>query len=373
MSYKLGGNMKIRKMLLAFFRNKHIFATLLIISALTVLLTGFSVSAQSCSSSEIAGTEINSTTTTKKIAQVTEDTEETLSVAGISQTTDTEPAQDKFFFFCRVVEVIDGDTVKIDTGEKVRYIGIDTPEKGELFYEECKKKNEELVLGKEVGLERDVSITDKYGRLLAYVWVGDLMVNSEMVRTGYAHAYTYPPDVKYSDLFVKLEREARENEYGLWTEPETVVSTEQTTTTIASTNTTIAATTTTIATTTTTIAAITSTTESTTTTNTTTTTTTQPQQQLSIQITGVTSPVPAGANATLTAKTLPGALCTITVYYKSGPSEAQGLSPKNADGGGNVSWTWKVGTRTTPGSWQIVVTASKDGQTVQTSTSFAVQ
>jgi micrococcal nuclease len=253
MSYRLGGNMKIRKMLLAFFRNKHIFATLLIISALTVLLTGFSLSAQSCSSSEITGTEINSTTTTEKIAQVTEDTEETLSIAGISQTTDTEPAQDKFFFFCRVVEVIDGDTVKIDTGEKVRYIGIDTPEKGELFYKECKKKNEELVLGKEVGLERDISITDKYSRLLAYVWVGDLMVNSEMVKTGYAHAYTYPPDVKYSDLFVELEREARENENGLWAEPETSASTEQTTTTIEATTTTIAtATTTTVAATTTT-------------------------------------------------------------------------------------------------------------------------
>jgi micrococcal nuclease len=259
--------MKIRKMLLAFFRNKHILAIFLIISALTVLLTGFSLSAQSCSSSDTAGTEINSTTTTEKKAQVTEDTEETLSIAGISQTTDTEPAQGKFFFICRVVEVIDGDTVKIDTGEKVRYIGIDTPEKGELFYKECKKKNEELVLGKEVGLERDISITDKYGRLLAYVWVGDLMVNSEMVRTGYAHAYTYPPDVKYSDLFVELEREARENEYGLWAEPETTSSTEQTTTTIASTNTTIAATTATIATTTTTTIA------------TTTTTTTQPQTE----------------------------------------------------------------------------------------------
>jgi micrococcal nuclease len=262
MSYRLGGNMKIRKMLLAFSRNKHILAILLIISALTVLLSGFSVSAQSCSSSEIAGTEINSTTTTEKIAQVTEETEETLSIAGISQTTDTEPAQDKFFFICRVVEVIDGDTVKIDTGEKVRYIGIDTPEKGELFCEECTKKNEELVLGKEVGLERDVSITDKYGRLLAYVWVGDLMVNSEMVKTGYAHAYTYPPDVKYSDLFVELEREARENEYGLWAEPETTASTEQTTTTIAATITTIATTTTTtVAATTTTIAAITTTTQ----------------------------------------------------------------------------------------------------------------
>jgi micrococcal nuclease len=86
------------------------------------------------------------------------------------------------------------------------------------------------------------------------------MVNSEMIRTGYAHTYTYPPDVKYSDLFFELEREARENEYGLWAEPETTASTEQTTTTIAAT------TTTTIATTTTTTVAVTTTTESMTTT-----------------------------------------------------------------------------------------------------------
>lgn len=98
-----------------------------------------------------------------------------------------------------------------------------------------------------------------------------------------------------------------------------------------------------------------------------------PVAALKLDIASVTSPVRPGANATLTAKTAPGAKCAITVYYKSGPSTAQGLVPKAADAGGNVSWTWKVGTNTTPGTWRIVVTASKDGSTVTKETTFTVQ
>ena len=96
------------------------------------------------------------------------------------------------------------------------------------------------------------------------------------------------------------------------------------------------------------------------------------EQNLYLVITSVTSPVRHGYNATLTAKTLPNAYCTITVYYKSGPSEAQGLYSKIADSSGNVFWTWKVGTRTTPGSWKIVVTASLSGKTVSQITYFTV-
>ncbi len=95
--------------------------------------------------------------------------------------------------------------------------------------------------------------------------------------------------------------------------------------------------------------------------------------ELTLTIVSVTSPVGPGYNATLIAKTAPGARCTITVYYKSGPSEAAGLYPKDADANGSVSWTWKVGTRTTPGSWRIVVTASLSGKTVSQTTYFTVQ
>jgi len=96
------------------------------------------------------------------------------------------------------------------------------------------------------------------------------------------------------------------------------------------------------------------------------------EENLSLEIVSVTSPIEKGYTATLQAKTVPGAQCTITVFYKSGPSSASGLDGKTADNEGNVSWSWKVGTRTTPGSWRIVVTASLDGETISQTTDFTV-
>ncbi len=74
----------------------------------------------------------------------------------------------------------------------------------------------------------------------------------------------------------------------------------------------------------------------------------------------VTSPISRGSYATLTARVFPSRTCSITVYYKSGPSTAQGLYPKRPSGG-RVSWTWKVGTRTTPGRWPIRVVCGSAG------------
>lgn len=93
---------------------------------------------------------------------------------------------------------------------------------------------------------------------------------------------------------------------------------------------------------------------------------------LSLTVLSVSSPVAPGGTATLSALTSPGAHCTITVYYKSGPSKATGLSPKDADGAGRVSWTWTVGRNTTPGNWRIVVTASLSGAAAQAETTFEV-
>lgn len=118
-----------------------------------------------------------------------------------------------------VKKVIDGDTIEISTGQKVRYIGIDTPEstiQKECFGAEASVKNKELVEGKSVRLEKDVSETDKYGRLLRYVYVGDVFINDELVRQGFANASTYPPDVKYQDKFSEAQKEARENNRGFW-------------------------------------------------------------------------------------------------------------------------------------------------------------
>ena len=100
---------------------------------------------------------------------------------------------------------------------------------------------------------------------------------------------------------------------------------------------------------------------------------TPPNGEFSIEIVSVTSPVSPGAYATLKASAPPGAQCSIAVYYKSGRSTAQGLYAKQADMNGDVSWTWKVGTRTTPGSWRIVVTATYDGETISQETYFTVR
>ena len=94
---------------------------------------------------------------------------------------------------------------------------------------------------------------------------------------------------------------------------------------------------------------------------------------LSLEIVSVTSPVSPGAYATLKAGAPPGAQCSIVVYYKSGSSTAQGLYNKQADVNGDVSWTWKVGTRTTPGSWRIVVIATYEGKTTSQETHFTVR
>jgi len=115
-----------------------------------------------------------------------------------------------------VTHVIDGDTVEIEGGYRVRYIGIDTPEKGEPYYWEASEANRNLVEGKKVRLEKDVENKDKYGRLLRYVWVDNMMVNAELVRLGYAYSYSYPPNIKYQTYFLQLEEEAREHKRGLW-------------------------------------------------------------------------------------------------------------------------------------------------------------
>ena len=119
----------------------------------------------------------------------------------------------------RVIEVVDGDTIIIEGGYQVRYIGIDAPEihpQVEAFGIEARQANRRLVEGKEVRLERDVSQTDKYGRLLRYVYVDDVLVNAELVRHGLAEARAYPPDTKYQDYLEQMEAEAREAERGMW-------------------------------------------------------------------------------------------------------------------------------------------------------------
>lgn len=118
--------------------------------------------------------------------------------------------------------IVDGDTITLSTGQKVRYIGIDTPEihhpaKGkQCFGNEAKQRNSELVLGKTVRLEKDVNETDRYGRLLRYVWLGNELINQKLVADGFAHAASYPPDIARQTDLRQAEQEARQQRLGLW-------------------------------------------------------------------------------------------------------------------------------------------------------------
>jgi len=137
-----------------------------------------------------------------------------------------------------VTRVVDGDTIEVtiaaiepgpgagDTvvGESydIRLTGIDTPESVkpgtpvECFAREASAAAKALLEGQEVRLVKDVENADRYDRLLRYVYLEDEMANARLVVNGYAHAYTYPPNIRHSELFVQLQREARENDRGLW-------------------------------------------------------------------------------------------------------------------------------------------------------------
>jgi len=134
----------------------------------------------------------------------------------------------------KVTKAVDGDTayVKLESGkeEKVRFIGVDTPEsttKVEPYGKEATAYTKSKLLGKNVWLELDVQERDKYGRLLAYVWLSPptkesdeeirtKMFNAVLLLEGYAQVMTVPPNVKYAEYFGKYQQEAREKNAGLW-------------------------------------------------------------------------------------------------------------------------------------------------------------
>ena len=130
-----------------------------------------------------------------------------------------------------VIDVIDGDTIRVDrdggNAERVRYIGIDTPEiahqpseTDEPWGPEATDVNEDLVRDRLVLLERDVSDTDRYDRLLRYVWVetegGWVMVNGELVARGLAEVHAYEPDTRHHDWFSQLRQEAIDAGEGMY-------------------------------------------------------------------------------------------------------------------------------------------------------------
>ena len=118
-----------------------------------------------------------------------------------------------------VTKVFDGDTIEINGKEKLRYIGIDTPEitSNDCFSHEATQRNRELVMGKTITIEKDVSDVDKYNRKLRYVYLSDgTFVNKQLVEEGYAKTLPIKPDIHYASLFHTIELQAKKENKGLW-------------------------------------------------------------------------------------------------------------------------------------------------------------
>ncbi len=127
----------------------------------------------------------------------------------------------------RVSKVLDGDTIDLEDGRTVRFVGMDTPEtvdprrKVGCFGKEASNETKSLLTGKVVILQKDVSEADKYKRILRYIYLpledGQILfVNDYLVREGFAKVYTYPPDIKFDVQFKEAEKWAKENKKGMW-------------------------------------------------------------------------------------------------------------------------------------------------------------
>lgn len=123
----------------------------------------------------------------------------------------------------KVSRVVDGDTIVVEGGERVRYVGIDAPEVGEApepFGAEATELNRRLVEGRSVLLVKDTSDRDRFGRLLRYVYADGILVGAEIVREGHGRAVVFPPDDQHALCFAALEEEAKQARRGMWAEPQ---------------------------------------------------------------------------------------------------------------------------------------------------------
>lgn len=118
-----------------------------------------------------------------------------------------------------IKEVIDGDTIELESGERIRYIGIDTPEKDQPFFQEATRANQELLKKGKYTLEYGNDLKDDWGRTLAYVWIDTMMVNAELVREGLASVYLISPNFKYKDKLIDFQKQARSKKAGIWSIP----------------------------------------------------------------------------------------------------------------------------------------------------------
>ncbi len=116
----------------------------------------------------------------------------------------------------RIQQVIDGDTAVLEDGRRVRYVGINTPERDQPYFAEATALNRDLTEGRQVRLEADQVREDGYSRLLAYVYVDGQMVNARLIEAGLAHLFVIPPNLRYYDRFLELQRQAQTTRRGMW-------------------------------------------------------------------------------------------------------------------------------------------------------------
>jgi len=115
-----------------------------------------------------------------------------------------------------VKRVIDGDTIVSSTGTRIRLLGINTPEKEEFYHDEATEFLKNMIENKTVEVESDIIDTDRYGRLLRYIFLGDKFINSEMVKNGFAHVYLTNYNLRYRDKLLNAQEYAKIHEFGIW-------------------------------------------------------------------------------------------------------------------------------------------------------------
>jgi endonuclease YncB( thermonuclease family) len=123
----------------------------------------------------------------------------------------------------RVDRVIDGDTIEVSGGRRVRLIGINTPEQGEYLYDEASAFTRDLLEGEEVGLEPGIEAVDQFDRELQYVWVGNVLANYEIIRAGFANRYNIAPNTQYDGFFQRAEGYSQADQIGIWQGSENTV------------------------------------------------------------------------------------------------------------------------------------------------------
>lgn len=211
-----------------------------------------------------------------------------------------------------VTRVVDGDTIEVRLNglpDRVRFVGVNAPEtsgQAECYAREAAAYVDRLLpYGAQVGLERDISDRDQFGRLLRYIWLADgRLLNVLLVSEGYAQSSSFPPDVRYQDQILSAQRSARESGKGLWGSCQIENSAAG---------------------------------------------------DAAIEFVNIRGAGREG-RASVTIRTAPKTICSIRYYTPSGTeSQASGLGNKETDPSGVAVWTWNIGPSTTPGNGSVTV------------------